>query len=180
MRLTLADASATRKLGKSLAEILAPGDLVILVGDLGAGKTTLAQGIGAGLGVEGTVASPTFIIARAHRPAPGRPALIHADAYRLRSLAELDDLDLDESVAEAVTVVEWGAGIAEVLAESYLVITLERERGGAMEDPEAGVRVVTIEGHGPRWEGVALGSWEGVALGLGEGVALGRFAPPLA
>jgi len=156
MRLTLADASATRKLGKSLAEILAPGDLVILVGDLGAGKTTLAQGIGAGLGVEGTVASPTFIIARAHRPAPGRPALIHADAYRLTSLAELDDLDLDESVDEAVTVVEWGAGIAEVLAESYLVVTLERDRGGAAEDPEEGVRTVTVEGHGPRWDNGAL------------------------
>lgn len=168
MRLTLADASATRELGRALAEILAPGDLVILVGDLGAGKTTLAQGIGAGLGVAGTVASPTFIIARAHRPAPGRPALIHVDAYRLSSLAELDDLDLDESIEAAVTVVEWGAGIAEVLTESHLVITLERERGGEMDDPEAGVRTVTIEGHGPRWEGVALGR-----------IALGRIAPAL-
>ncbi len=158
MRLTLADASATRELGRKLANVLAPGDLVILVGDLGAGKTTLAQGIGAGLGVEGTVASPTFIIARAHRPAPGRPALIHVDAYRLGSLAELDDLDLDESIEDAVTVVEWGAGIAEVLAESHLVITLERERGGRMDDPEAGVRTVTLEGYGPRWRGVALGS----------------------
>lgn len=157
MRLTLADASATRELGRSLAAILVPGDLVILVGDLGAGKTTLAQGIGAGLGVQGTVASPTFIIARAHRPAPGRPALIHVDAYRLGSLAELDDLDLDESVDEAVTVVEWGAGLAEVLAESHLVVTLERERGGALDDPQAGVRTVSVEGRGPRWEGVALG-----------------------
>jgi tRNA threonylcarbamoyladenosine biosynthesis protein TsaE len=157
MRVTLADVTATRQLGTHLAGLLGPGDLVILVGDLGAGKTTLAQGIGAGLGVAGTVASPTFIIARAHRPAPGRPALIHVDAYRLGSLAELDDLDLDESVDEAVTVVEWGAGIAEVLAESYLVITLERERGGALDDPEAGVRTATIEGHGPRWERVALG-----------------------
>ncbi len=165
MRLTLADASATRELGRALADVLAPGDLVILVGDLGAGKTTLAQGIGAGLGVAGTVASPTFIIARAHRPAPGRPALIHVDAYRLGSLAELDDLDLDESVEDAVTIVEWGAGIAEVLAESHLVITLERERGGGMDDPEAGVRTVTLEGHGPRWEGDALSPWEGDALG---------------
>jgi len=156
MRLTLPNASATRQLGASLAEILEPGDVVILVGDLGAGKTTLAQGIGAGLGVAGTVASPTFIIARAHRPAPGRPALIHADAYRLGSLAELDDLDLDESVDEAVTVVEWGEGIAEVLAESHLVITLERQRGGAMEDPEAGVRTATLTGVGPRWDGAAL------------------------
>ena len=132
------------------------GDLVILVGDLGAGKTTLAQGIGAGLGVEGTVASPTFIIARAHRPAPGRPALIHVDAYRLGSLAELDDLDLDESVEDAVTVVEWGAGIAEVLADSHLLIELKRERGGALDNPESGIRMATLTAHGPRWDGDAL------------------------
>lgn len=156
MRLELADASATRALGSALADILSPGDLVILVGDLGAGKTTLVQGIGVGLGVEGTVASPTFIIARAHRPAPGRPALIHADAYRLSSLAELDDLDLDESIEDAVTVVEWGEGIAEVLADSHLTVELERERGGALDDPEAGVRKVTLTGHGPRWEGTDL------------------------
>jgi len=156
VRLELADASATRALGSALAENLSSGDLVILVGDLGAGKTTLAQGIGAGLGVEGTVASPTFIIARTHRPAPGRPALIHVDAYRLGSLAELDDLDLDESIEDAVTVVEWGAGIAEVLADSHLTIELERERGGALDDPEAGVRTATMTGHGPRWDGVAL------------------------
>lgn len=156
MRLRLTDASATRELGRALAGILAPGDLVILVGVLGAGKTTLARGIGAGLGVAGTVASPTFIIARTHKPAVGRPALIHVDAYRLGSLAELDDLDLDESVDDAVTVVEWGAGIAEVLAQSHLRVELERERGGAMEDPEAGVRTATLTGVGPRWNGVSL------------------------
>jgi tRNA threonylcarbamoyladenosine biosynthesis protein TsaE len=152
----LSDASATRELGRALAGILGPGDLVILVGGLGAGKTTLAQGIGFGLGVAGTVASPTFIIARTHKAAPGRPGLIHVDAYRLGSLAELDDLDLDDSMDDAVTVVEWGAGIAEVLAESHLLVELERERGGAMDDPEAGVRTATLTGVGPRWEGVAL------------------------
>ena len=152
----LASASATREWGRTLGENLRAGDLVILAGDLGAGKTTLAQGIGAGLGVEGTVASPTFIIARAHRPAPGRPALIHVDAYRLTTLAELDDLDLDESIEDAVTVVEWGEGIAEVLAESHLLIELARDRGGALGDPEAWIRTATVTGHGPRWAGDAL------------------------
>lgn len=151
MRLELADADAMRGLGRSLASVLRAGDLVILVGDLGAGKTTLVQGIGAGLGVGGTIASPTFIIARAHRPAPGKPALIHVDAYRLGSLRELDDLDLDESIDDAVTVVEWGEGLAEALAESHLRVDIARERGGAEGDPEAGPRWVAIEGHGPRW-----------------------------
>lgn len=156
MKRELSSVSATREWGRSLGEHLTAGDLVILVGDLGAGKTTLAQGIGVGLGVEGTVASPTFIIARTHRPAPGRPALIHVDAYRLSTLAELDDLDLDESVEDAVTVVEWGAGIAEVLADSHLLIELKRERGGALDDPEAGVRTATVTGRGPRWDGGAF------------------------
>lgn len=156
MRLELADAQAMRALGRSLASVLAAGDLVILVGDLGAGKTTLVQGIGAGLDVGGAVASPTFIIARTHRPAPGRPALIHVDAYRLGSIPELDDLDLDESIDDAVTVVEWGEGLAETLADSHLRVVIERERGGAEGDPEAGLRWVTIEGHGPRWSGVDL------------------------
>ncbi len=156
MRLELSDADAMRALGRTLASELVAGDLVILIGNLGAGKTTLVQGIGAGLDVGGTIASPTFIIARTHRPAPGRPPLIHVDAYRLGSLTELDDLDLDESIADAVTVVEWGEGLAETLAESHLRVEIERERGGADGDPEAGPRWVTIEGRGPRWNGVDL------------------------
>ncbi len=161
MRLELPDAASTRGLGLALAAVLRPGDLVILVGDLGAGKTTLAQGIGEGMGVEGTVASPTFIIARSHRAGrTGRPGaglpLIHVDAYRLGSLAELDDLDLDESVDDAVTVVEWGDGMAEVLADSHLRIELVRARGGEPGDPEAGLRTATLVGVGPRWDAVAL------------------------
>src|SRR5690606_8019834 len=106
----LPDPAATRELGRRLAGVLRAGDLVVLTGDLGAGKTTLTQGIGAGLGVRGQVASPTFIIARAH-PNPGSgPDLVHVDAYRLESLAEVDDLDLDSSLEDSVTVVEWGSG----------------------------------------------------------------------
>ncbi|MBN2176914.1 MAG: tRNA (adenosine(37)-N6)-threonylcarbamoyltransferase complex ATPase subunit type 1 TsaE [Demequinaceae bacterium] len=151
----LPDADATRALGRRLAGFLRAGDLVLVVGELGAGKTTFAQGVGEGLGVEGTIASPTFIIARVHRAPAGRPSLVHVDAYRLTSLAELDDLDLDESIGDAVTVVEWGEGLAEVLADSCLTVTLDRGRGADL-GPEADARRGTVRGRGPRWDGVDL------------------------
>jgi len=130
----LPDADATRALGRALAEVLRAGDLVVLSGDLGAGKTTLTQGIGAGLGVRGQVTSPTFIIAREHPPLPRAdgshgPALVHVDAYRLGSLEEVDALDLDTSLDESVTVVEWGEGWVEPLAEDRLEIALRRPHG---------------------------------------------------
>ena len=102
----LATAEQTREFGRRLAGLLRAGDLVILDGPLGAGKTALAQGIGAGLGVLGEVTSPTFVIARVHRPSDqGRGVpLVHVDAYRLRSLAEVDDLDLDTGLDQSVTV----------------------------------------------------------------------------
>jgi tRNA threonylcarbamoyladenosine biosynthesis protein TsaE len=152
---TLVDASATRAFGRRLASILRAGDVVLLVGQLGAGKTTLAQGIGEGLGVEGSVASPTFIIARVHPARPAGLPLVHVDAYRLPSLAELDDLDLDTSLEESVTVVEWGSGIAEVLAASYLTVTLDRGRGGEAQ-ADSSPRDATIDATGPRWAGVDL------------------------
>ncbi len=124
----LATAEQTREFGRRLARLLRPGDLVILDGPLGAGKTVLAQGIGAGLGVQGEVTSPTFVIARVHRPsdrARGVP-LVHVDAYRLGSLAEVDDLDLDTGLDQAVTVVEWGEGKVEHLADAHLLVRLSR------------------------------------------------------
>ena len=136
-----------RDLGRRLAALLRAGDLVILAGPLGAGKTTLVQGIGAGLGVRGPVTSPTFVIARVHPPlAGGGPALVHADAYRLGSFGEVDDLDLDTDAGSAVTVVEWGTGLAEPLAEDRLEITIEPDQDGD-------VRTVRINGHGARWHG---------------------------
>jgi tRNA threonylcarbamoyladenosine biosynthesis protein TsaE len=122
----------TEALGRELATGLQPGDLVILDGPLGAGKTALTRGIAAGLGVAGRVSSPTFVIARRHRPGrPGGPALVHVDAYRLGSdadiSAQLDALDLDTDLNDAVVVVEWGAGVAERLAERYLRVFLRRE-----------------------------------------------------
>jgi tRNA threonylcarbamoyladenosine biosynthesis protein TsaE len=122
----------TRALGARLARVLRAGDLVVLAGPLGAGKTALVQGIADELGVVGAVTSPTFVIARVHRPDPkrGRVALVHADAYRLGDTAdprgEIDDLDLDASMDDAVTVVEWGEGMVEQLSDTHLVVRIER------------------------------------------------------
>jgi tRNA threonylcarbamoyladenosine biosynthesis protein TsaE len=135
----------TQALGARLGSRLRADDLVILSGPLGAGKTAFAQGIGAGLGVQGRVASPTFVIARVHPAGPGGgPALVHVDAYRLGSLAEVDDLDLDVSAQDSVTVVEWGAGLVEQLAEARLVVALARA-----DDSEQ--RVATLEPRGGDW-----------------------------
>ena len=145
--LRVASAAAMRDLGREFARTLRAGDLVILSGPLGAGKTTLVQGIGEGLGVRGPVTSPTFVIARVHPAASGSgPALVHADAYRLRSIAEVDDLDLDADVASAVTVVEWGEGLAEELSDDRLEISIRPVPGGD-------ARIVRLIGHGARWNG---------------------------
>jgi tRNA threonylcarbamoyladenosine biosynthesis protein TsaE len=135
----------TKAFGARVGTLLRAGDVVLLSGPLGAGKTALVQGIGEGMQVTGRIASPTFVLARAH-PAelPGRPTLVHVDAYRLGSLAEVDDLDLDVDVAESVTVVEWGAGVAERLAESWLSIALSR----ADESEE---RTAMVTGTGGDW-----------------------------
>jgi tRNA threonylcarbamoyladenosine biosynthesis protein TsaE len=141
----LPTAQDTFELGRRLARVLRRGDLVVLTGPLGAGKTVLVKGIGAGLDVAGTVVSPTFVIARVHRPrvAKGIP-LVHVDAYRLGSLAEVDDLDLDVDATDAVTVVEWGAGLVEQLADAHLEITLQR-------DDETEERRATLVPHGGDW-----------------------------
>jgi tRNA threonylcarbamoyladenosine biosynthesis protein TsaE len=123
----------TREFGRRLGRLLRAGDLVVLTGPLGAGKTALAQGIGAGLAVRGDVTSPTFVIARVHRPDPargGRVPLVHADAYRLGAAAdpraEIDDLDLDASIEDSVTVVEWGEGVVEQLGDTHLRVRIDR------------------------------------------------------
>lgn len=154
-------AAAMHDLGAALARLLRPGDVVVLSGDLGAGKTTLAQGIGVGLGVRGRVTSPTFVIARVHPSRVGGPPLVHVDAYRLGSLAEVDDLDLDASLAESVTVVEWGEGLVEDLAPDRLEVHLVRPHGSA-GGPDAAAtgedepRTVRVTGYGRRWAHVRL------------------------
>jgi len=176
--ITVATAEDMVALGQRLAACLRPGDLVVLNGTLGAGKTTLVQGIGAGLGVRGPVTSPTFVIARVHPSLTGGPALVHADAYRLGSSLELDDLDLDADTATSVTVVEWGEGLAEGLAADRLEITITPVAGGGSagwddvhgrgdtghsDDSEVwerldgdSPRTVRISGVGERWHDIKL------------------------
>ncbi len=149
-RVTLPTGEDTIALGRRLGDLLRAGDLVVLTGGLGAGKTTLTQGIGAGLNVRGAVTSPTFVIARVHPSLLGGPALVHVDAYRLGSTLELDDLDLDTDLARAVIVVEWGAGLVEQLAADRLEVVLE-------VGPDE-VRTATVTGVGARWLDDALDS----------------------
>lgn len=163
----LPTARDTIQLGQRLGRLLRAGDVVVLVGDLGAGKTTLTQGLADGLRARGPITSPTFVISRIHPSLVGGPALVHADAYRLADAAELDDLDLDATVASSVTVVEWGEGLAEHLDDSHLIVRLVRDPAGA---PDVGARQdaagaagdegavdepdprrVRIVGVGPRW-----------------------------
>ncbi|MFH0242792.1 tRNA (adenosine(37)-N6)-threonylcarbamoyltransferase complex ATPase subunit type 1 TsaE [Streptomyces sp. HK10] len=153
-----------RELGRRLARLLLPGDLVLLTGELGAGKTTLTRGLGEGLGVRGAVTSPTFVIARVHPPLGDGPALVHVDAYRLGGgLEEMEDLDLDVSLPESVVVVEWGEGRVEELSEDRLHVVIERSVGAVAADTAGGagdaaaggfgedVRTVTVTGVGGRW-----------------------------
>jgi len=134
----------TEQFGRALGALLRGGDLVVLTGDLGAGKTTLTQSLAEGLGVRGPITSPTFVIARVHPSLVGGPALVHVDAYRLGSAIELDDLDLDADRDACVVVVEWGAGLAEQLSDARLELTISG-------DAE---RTVHAVGVGPRFERV--------------------------
>ena len=141
LRLTIPDPESMETLGARLAGMLAVGDLVVLDGPLGAGKTTLTRGLGTALGARGTVSSPTFVLAREHPTVSGVP-FVHVDAYRLPGARELDDLDLD--YAGSIVVVEWGAGKLDGVAESWIDVAIVRH---AADD----IREVTITGHGPRW-----------------------------
>ncbi|KOX22846.1 MULTISPECIES: tRNA (adenosine(37)-N6)-threonylcarbamoyltransferase complex ATPase subunit type 1 TsaE [unclassified Streptomyces] len=144
-----------RELGRRLAGILRPGDLVMLTGELGAGKTTLTRGLGEGLGVRGAVTSPTFVIARVHPSLVGGPALVHVDAYRLGGgLDEMEDLDLDVSLPESVVVVEWGDGKVEELTDDRLHVLIHRVTGDTEDDR----RTVVLRGVGARWTGEDLGA----------------------
>ena len=161
-RITVTSPDRMRDLGRRVAALLRPGDLVLLTGELGAGKTTLTRGLGEGLGVRGAVTSPTFVIARVHPSLVGGPALVHVDAYRLGGgLDEMEDLDLDVSLSDSVVAVEWGEGKVEGLSENRLHIVIERAVGAdAAAAGPAGdtddVRNVVVTGVGPRWAGEDL------------------------
>lgn len=151
---TVATSAEMHELGLELARQLRAGDLLVLTGPLGAGKTTLTRGIGEGLHVRGPITSPTFVLARTHPSLAGGAPLVHVDAYRLSSALELDDLDID--FARSIVVVEWGGGLLEGAAESWLEVEIVRPTGasdGAAE-PESDAdepRTVTVTGFGPRW-----------------------------
>lgn len=146
-------AAETQEFGRRLGAALEAGDVVILDGPLGAGKTTLTQGIARGLGVAGRVTSPTFVIAREHAPLADGPGLIHVDAYRLLGeggsrkpdpLGELDALDLDTDLEDAVVVAEWGGGLVEQIVDKHLFLSLDRTTAAAA-DPESEARIITWE-----------------------------------
>ena len=195
-----AGAEASRSVARALAAHLRPGDLIVLDGPLGAGKTTFTQGLGAALGVRGAVASPTFVISRVHPSLRGGPALVHVDAYRLSGGFDIDDLDLDSELEDAVTVVEWGRDRVEHLAASHLLIELERAvasdavpsdgtaadgaiADGSAADGAAGdaaadstgdstdePRLLRLTPHGPRWDDAAVAALRSDLLAL-EGTA---------
>jgi tRNA threonylcarbamoyl adenosine modification protein YjeE len=146
MEFQIQDPEQMHQLGLAIAKVLKSGDLLLLNGPLGAGKTTLTRGIGEGLGALGTVQSPTFVLARTHRTAVG-PKLVHVDAYRLNSALELDDLDID--FANSIVVVEWARDYIDGIAEHWLLVDINR-------DSEDESRLVTISGFGQRWEGVEI------------------------
>ncbi|MEC5190189.1 MULTISPECIES: tRNA (adenosine(37)-N6)-threonylcarbamoyltransferase complex ATPase subunit type 1 TsaE [unclassified Arthrobacter] len=175
--LEVGTAEETHALAAVLGTQLRAGDLLVLTGELGAGKTTFTQGLGEGLGVRAGIISPTFVLVRIHPnlpdgPRPGGPDLVHVDAYRLGSASEIDDIDLENTLDSAVTVVEWGRGRVEHLSESWLEIDLVRSMGGSASAPASNAaagnaaepgtldfdtgdddepRTVVIRGFGPRW-----------------------------
>jgi len=167
VKVTTAD--GTHALAAALGGVLEAGDLLVLTGELGAGKTTFTQGLGEGLGVRAGIISPTFVLVRIHPnladgPRPGGPDLVHVDAYRLESAAEIDDIDLENTMDTAVTVVEWGKDRVEHLSESRLEVELHRSVGGdnAADSLDGDVmnfdtddddepRTIVFRGFGPRW-----------------------------
>ena len=186
LSLTVQSAEETHTLAAALGAVLGAGDLVILTGELGAGKTTFTQGLGEGLGVRAGIISPTFVLVRIHPnlsdgPRPGGPDLVHVDAYRLESAAEIDDIDLENTMDSTVTVVEWGRGRVEHLSDSLLDVELHRPLGAAAPatvtapvtatpgaatpgtpvaadgvldfdtDDDDEPRTIVIRGYGPRW-----------------------------
>ncbi|ALV44035.1 tRNA threonylcarbamoyladenosine biosynthesis protein TsaE [Pseudarthrobacter sulfonivorans] len=183
LRVTTAD--ETHALGAALGAELQAGDLLVLTGELGAGKTTFTQGLGEGLGVRAGIISPTFVLVRIHPnlpdgPRPGGPDLVHVDAYRLGSASEIDDIDLENTLDLSVTVVEWGRGRVEHLSESRLEVDLHRAIGldavGASEpipghteildfdtEDDDEPRTIVLRGFGPRWsmKPVLGGAFEG-------------------
>lgn len=160
---TVATTDEMGALGARLAAVLRAGDLVVLTGPLGAGKTTLTRGLGAALGARGQVSSPTFVLARTH-PTTAGPDLVHVDAYRLSDPVELDDLDLDWDAA--IVVVEWGRGFVDGISDDVLDVEIVRATGADAPQPDAEdldpddvpdePRRVVVTATGSRWADTTL------------------------
>ena len=144
----IATSEDMHELGVKVSKVLRAGDLAILIGPLGAGKTTFTRGVGEGLEVEGNVSSPTFVVARTHKR-EGKAPFVHVDAYRIGSPGELDDLDIP--FASSIVFVEWGKGLTNDISENWLEVEIARDTTGATED-----RQVKITGFGDRWAGVSI------------------------
>jgi tRNA threonylcarbamoyladenosine biosynthesis protein TsaE len=149
IQLQVRDAEEMHALGIRIGKQLRAGDLVVLVGPLGAGKTTLTRGVGEALGAIGNVSSPTFVIARTHKRENGEAPMVHVDAYRLGSADELDDLDID--FPKSIVLVEWGKGMLDGISDNLLEVEIARDHTG-----EAETREVSISGIGERWAGVSF------------------------
>ena len=151
IEITVVDAIQMRNLGAILATQLIDGDVVVLTGPLGAGKTTFSQGVGSGLGIEDAITSPTFVVARTHAPGSNHLGLMHVDAYRLNSADDLIDLDID-SDSPHITLIEWGERFVEKVTDSWVEVTINRGSTSDDDTPEAGERLVTLVTHGPNWQ----------------------------
>ena len=146
------DATEMRNLGQLVAQQLIDGDVLVLTGPLGAGKTTFSQGIGIGLGIEDFITSPTFVVARTHESENGKLGLMHVDAYRLNSADDLIDLDIDSDMPH-VTLIEWGEDFVQRVTDSWLSVSIARSSYGEVDSPESGERRVSLLAHGPKWQG---------------------------
>jgi len=156
MQTSVVDAEAMRTLGTRIASLLLAGDVVVLDGPLGAGKTTFTQGLAHGLGVSGSVTSPTFVVARAHKSLTEGPALVHVDAYRLTGVEDIDNLDFDQ-YGPHVLVMEWGGPFVQFVSDDWLHIRINRDDVDSdSEDQAGGVRTLDFEVRGTRWADVDL------------------------
>ncbi len=154
-------ADEMKELGAAIGAACSGGEVIVLSGALGAGKTTLAQGLGRGLGITEQVTSPTFVIARSHAHPAAGPDLVHVDAYRLGSLGEVEDLDLESDLATSVVVVEWGAGAVDGLSDRWALVTIERSA-----DADIDTRVIDLEWAPGTW---ACSPWSGPAAPAATG-----------